>query len=258
MDGVAFLEALRKIQPDAMSLLLSGQVDRDALAGAIRRTRVFRFIGKPWIEVELAGAVSQALACREALLENRRLAQVYRERFGSSSEAGRAQRGCEVMVVDDEPNVLNAIWRELSHPSRLQGLYSALSRDSQSPGAGESREFCLHVETFTRAADALAKAAEVPYDLVIADYRMPELDGIEFLERFRALRPDAARILLSGEADLEALGAAINRAGVFAFIGKPWNEVELRAAVAQALAWHELLLENRRMAQVIRVHLPGA
>lgn len=255
MDGVAFLKAFRELQPDAMRLILAGQdqADRDALVEAINQTRIYRFIGKPWSEPELAGAIAQALAYRKVVLEHRRLAQACREKFGDAVVRDREGGHYQVLVVDDDPHVLSAVWRELSHQSRFQGLYAALRHEANPDFALEDHEFRFTVDTSASPAEALEKAGKVAYDLVIADYRMPGMDGIRFLEAFREKLPDAARILLSGYADMKVLIDAVNRAEIFSFVGKPWNEYDLKSAVTQAIAYRNLLLENRRLAEMLGV-----
>lgn len=142
-----------------------------------------------------------------------------------------------IMLVDDEPNILNALRRLFSSPS---------FRDSGNP------EF--QVETFTSPQLALRRAEDgAAFDLVMSDYRMPEMDGVAFLKAFRQIQPDAERMILSGYADLEALVGAINEAQIFRFIAKPWHDYELKSAVAQALAHRELLLENQRLADQVRL-----
>ena len=81
---------------------------------------------------------------------------------------------------------------------------------------------------------------------------MPRMDGVEFLTRLRLKQPNAMRLILSGFADLEALMDAINVAEIYRFISKPWSDYELRATLSQALAHHDALEENRRLADAIR------
>ena len=140
-----------------------------------------------------------------------------------------------VMLVDDEPNILKALRRTLS-----------ICAPDQVGGA-------LTIETFERPADALARAAEQVFDLVISDYRMPEMNGVAFLTRFVELQPRVARLILSGHTDLDALVGAINQAQIFRFISKPWHEFELRSTVRQALELRNLLNENQRLADLVRV-----
>lgn len=144
-----------------------------------------------------------------------------------------------VMIVDDEESILNSLKRLL----RL------------APCCFGGKTYALEIETFTSAKAALARAHGEDFDLFISDYRMPEMDGIEFLKAAKELQPDAARLILSGYADLNALIRAVNEVGIERFIGKPWNDYELLAAIAQALAHRELLLENRQLANLVRLEM---
>lgn len=79
MDGVKFLNESKKTQPDAIRLILSGYTDLDALLGAINQAEIFRFMSKPWQDYDLRMVLQQALAHREILVENQRLADKVRE-----------------------------------------------------------------------------------------------------------------------------------------------------------------------------------
>lgn len=253
MDGVTFLHAFQEIQPDAVRLILSGQADRDALVDAINRTRIYRFIMKPWSELELAGAVAQALAYRKVMQENRRLAAEYREKHGAWPILYEPGKRFQILVVDDEPNVLSAVTRDLSHQrSPFQDMYEVMRREANPEFPQDNYHFHFIVETTTSPLEALEQAQLISYDLVITDYRMPEMDGVRFLEEFRKIQPDAARLLLSGQADIKVLVEAINRSEIYAFIGKPWNEYDLRSAVTQALVFRNLALENQRLANELK------
>lgn len=141
-----------------------------------------------------------------------------------------------VMLVDDEPNVLNALRRTLG------GL-----------GVAAEERLQLEIETFDSPEGALARARATSFDLVVSDYRMPSMNGVEFLERLLELQPTIARLILSGYADLQGLVEAINRVQIFRFIGKPWHDVELKTAVQQALHGRDLQRENQRLADIVRV-----
>ena len=141
-----------------------------------------------------------------------------------------------ILLVDDEPGILSALRRVF-----------ATARAEDVGGAA------LVVEAFEDPEAALARAAEVPFDLVISDYRMPKLSGVEFLARLIEVQPGPARLILSAYTDLEGLVGAINRAQIFRFLSKPWHDVELKLAVRQALAWRALSRENARLADLVRV-----
>lgn len=140
-----------------------------------------------------------------------------------------------LMLVDDEPNILSSLRRSL-HAMPVEIFGGPLA-----------------VETFNTPTAALARAAEQAFDLVISDYRMPEMDGVTFLEQLRTRQPDIARIILSGFADLAALIEAINRAEIFRFVAKPWSDIDLQLAIVQALKHRNLIIENARLADQVRV-----
>jgi len=98
-----------------------------------------------------------------------------------------------ILLVDDEINVLSALKRSLQ---RIE--FEEL--DSERP----------EIETFVSARQALARLRHVTVDLIISDFRMPEMSGIEFLTEAVQAQPDVARLVLSGNADLDAIVEAIN------------------------------------------------
>lgn len=89
-------------------------------------------------------------------------------------------------------------------------------------------------------ADSGIKALEIigrtPLDLIISDQRMPEMNGVELLERASRSHPDVAGIVLTAYTDSPAIIEAINRAGAFRFLTKPWDADDIRVAAAQASA----------------------
>lgn len=133
-----------------------------------------------------------------------------------------------IMLVDDESNVTSALRRTLTRS--LQG---------------ESFE----IETFDDPRLALERAGEVDVSLVVSDYRMPPMDGVEFLKRFRIIQPDAIRLILSASSDVDALLAAINEAGAFRYILKPWDDTDLACVVREALLTFEEQSASRRLAE---------
>lgn len=141
-----------------------------------------------------------------------------------------------ILIVDDEDAILKALRRLLT----------------LTPCAGGNKIYPLTVETFNDPVAALEKARHTAFDLVLSDYRMPKMDGVHFLKAFKELQPDAARLILSGYADLNGLIGAINEVGIARFLSKPWNDYELVAALGQALALRDLTLENQRLADQAR------
>lgn len=83
--------------------------------------------------------------------------------------------------------------------------------------------------------------------VIISDQRMPEMTGVEFLRRVKALYPDTVRIVLSGYTDLKSITDAINEGAIYKFLTKPWEDEQLRENVREAFLRHELKAENTRL-----------
>lgn len=141
-----------------------------------------------------------------------------------------------ILIVNDEVAILHALKR----------LLRAV------PCAYGNSVYPLNVEIFDSPAAALERAAHTPFDLVLTDYRMPAMDGVELLRQIRLIQPEAARLILSGYADLNVLVSAINEVEIYRFIAKPWNDYELVAAIGQALHNRDLMLDNRKLADQAR------
>lgn len=133
-----------------------------------------------------------------------------------------------IMVVDDEDNILRALKRVLA------------------------RETNWEVETYSDPAQALQHGHAKVFDAVISDYSMPEVDGITLLREFREIQPDTIRIVLTGVIDTDTLIQAINQAGAFRFVPKPWEDEQLLDSIREGLRFRDVLVENRMLAQQVR------
>ncbi|WP_020532117.1 response regulator [Flexithrix dorotheae] len=71
--------------------------------------------------------------------------------------------------------------------------------------------------------------------LVITDQRMPGISGIEFLDKVNAKFPNVVKILLTGYSDANIVEYAMNKAKVFSYVTKPWDEQQLKKTIDQAL-----------------------
>jgi len=129
-----------------------------------------------------------------------------------------------ILIVDNERNVIQALRRLF----RKEG-YSILTAQHGEEGLG-------HLE-------------EEEVALVISDTLMEDMDGIVFLERARAIRPEAIRIILSGYPDADAITEAVNKGSIYRFILKPWNDEELKLSVRRALEQYKLSQENKALSE---------
>jgi diguanylate cyclase (GGDEF)-like protein/PAS domain S-box-containing protein len=92
----------------------------------------------------------------------------------------------------------------------------------------------FEVVTAVSAEQAFALLASRPVAVVVADQRMPGMNGTEFLGKLRQLFPDAVRIGISGAHDPNAVTNAVNEAGVYKFLSKGWDRARLRNEVREA------------------------
>ena len=131
-----------------------------------------------------------------------------------------------LLVVDDEINILHS-------------LYDLFRLDYK-------------VYTARSGPEGLRILEENDVHVVMADQRMPEMTGVEFLAKVKELYPDIVRLVFTGYADVRAVVDAINQGNVFRYISKPWEPEELNSIVAQAMEQHQLLVDRRRLMQELK------
>lgn len=88
--------------------------------------------------------------------------------------------------------------------------------------------------------------------LVITDQRMPNMTGVEMLEKIANMYPEITRIILTGYSDMEAIISAINKGRVFRYITKPWNKEELKETIDFALEAYRLKAHNKELIEELR------
>jgi translation initiation factor IF-2 len=92
------------------------------------------------------------------------------------------------------------------------------------------------VEAFNDPIAALARAREAPFDVILSDYRMPQMDGITFLHAVKDSQEHAVRMILSASTEVETIMKAINDVEAFRYLTKPWHEDELIDQIKEAMA----------------------
>jgi two-component system NtrC family sensor kinase len=136
----------------------------------------------------------------------------------------------KLLCVDDEPNVINSVRRLF-----LDTGYTILTANS--------------------AQDGLSILEDGDIQIVMSDYRMPKMNGVEFLREVRTRWPDTVRIVLSGYADTASIVSAINEGEIYRFIPKPWNDDDLKATIANAIERYHLLKKNMELtADLVKVN----
>ena len=101
--------------------------------------------------------------------------------------------------------------------------------------------------TATSGLEGLEIVRNNPIQLIITDQRMPEMTGIEFLEKVIAEYPDVIRMILTGFSDVEVIIEAINSGRVFRYITKPWDENELRMTIENSRQLYDLQENNKKL-----------
>ncbi len=134
-----------------------------------------------------------------------------------------------ILIVDDEESILNAFRRILA-----------------------DEDYDIHTASDGKEGLAKLRNAQKPFSLIISDQRMPVMNGVQFFAAAKDIFPDAVRILLTGYADTDAIIDAINKGGIHLYFTKPWREEELLAHIKQSLYKSELLMENRRLVELIK------
>lgn len=124
-----------------------------------------------------------------------------------------------ILFVDDERSILNSIKRVV-------------------------RPLDWNVTFVTSGEEALELMANESYAVVVSDMRMPGMNGSEFLAKVKELQPFAVRVLLSGYADIHDVRDAVNNAGIFNYLPKPWCSDSLVEVIEGAIELHEQQVEE--------------
>ncbi len=128
-----------------------------------------------------------------------------------------------ILVVDDDVRIL-----------------AALSRILQSEG--------YQVVTHS---DPQQASHEQGFQVVLTDFMMPHLNGIELLSALREKNPRAVRLMLTAAADFRTASEAVNRGEVYRLLGKPWSLADLTSSVRQAFEHYRLVESNERLTREV-------
>ncbi|HHO75397.1 MAG TPA: response regulator [Deltaproteobacteria bacterium] len=139
-----------------------------------------------------------------------------------------SEKTIRILCVDDEENVLKSLKRIF-----LDEDYEIITAVSGEEGLRIMQE-----------QDSI--------QLVISDYRMPGMDGVEFLRKIYDNWPDTIRIVLSGYADTASVVDAINEGHIYKFIPKPWNDDELKVNVLNAVERYTLRMKNQQLTEKLQ------
>ncbi len=91
-----------------------------------------------------------------------------------------------------------------------------------------------NIITAISGSEAIEILKKTPVEIIITDQRMPEMTGVEFLEKVIEINPEPMRILLTGYTDMTAVIEAVNKGKIFHYLTKPWNADELNDTIKKA------------------------
>ncbi|MBW1982525.1 MAG: response regulator [Deltaproteobacteria bacterium] len=130
----------------------------------------------------------------------------------------------KILFVDDEVNVLAGYQRQ------LRKLFK--------------------VDTASNGSEGLKKVAEQgPYSVIVSDFRMPVMDGVQFLSRAKEIAPDSVRMMLTGYADIDTAIEAVNAGNIFRLLTKPCTPEGLVDAINAGVRQYRLIHAERDLLE---------
>lgn len=133
----------------------------------------------------------------------------------------------KILIVDDEPDMLK--------------LLNMIIREKTS----------YQVTTTNNPFEALDLVKKNAFDLVIADLKMPGLDGLQLLEQIKKTDEDTPVIIITAFGTMEAANEAIEKGG-FDFITKPFRKEQILFTIEKAIKWLKVQRENRLLKEKLK------
>lgn len=129
-----------------------------------------------------------------------------------------------ILILDDEIDVGQALARDLRNQAEVQ--------------------------LFQQPEAALAALKLQTFSAILSDFRMPQMDGLQFLSQCNERTPNTPRILITAFTDLLDVEKMINKAHLFSLLTKPWEAEDLQKVVAHALRVHQYTVENEELRRL--------
>ncbi|MBN2401420.1 MAG: response regulator [Spirochaetes bacterium] len=130
----------------------------------------------------------------------------------------------KILFVDDDENILSSFKRQ------FYGIYTVLTAISGEDGLSTIEK-------------------EAPVALVVSDYRMPEMNGVEFLSKVREISPNTVRFMLTGQADMDAVIKVINEGRIFRFLTKPCLPDLMKKNIEDGIEQYNLIVSEKLLLE---------
>ncbi len=130
----------------------------------------------------------------------------------------------KILLVDDEPHVLSAYQRRLGDQFEI---FTA-------PGGYQALDVVKEIG---------------PFAVIVADMRMPLMDGVQFLRQIKVLAPDTVRVMLTGNADMQTAIDAVNSGSIFKFLTKPCPIDRFTDTLQAGLIQYQLVTAERELLE---------
>jgi len=131
-----------------------------------------------------------------------------------------------ILFVDDETAILKSL-RRTTQPMHAE---------------------CVFVDSGAKGLELLEQK---PFDVIVSDMRMPEMDGATFLAEVARMYPESMRLVLSGYSDDDLIMAAINEGRIWGFVHKPWEDNQLLVTLSQAIAAQQMMVERALLRHTV-------
>ncbi len=130
----------------------------------------------------------------------------------------------KILFVDDDQNILSSFKRQ------FHGTYTTLIAENGASGLNIIEQ-------------------EDPVAVVVSDYRMPEMNGVEFLSKVREISPNTVRFMLTGQADMEAVIKVINEGRIFRLLTKPCLPDLMKKNIEDGIEQYGLIVSEKQLLE---------
>ncbi len=216
MNGVEFLRQVKDVSPQAIRMLLTGYSDLASIVGSINDGEVFRFISKPWDNIEIQRIVEEAAAIAIELADTASTPIIVPEKIDSG-----------ILVLDPDASVFRAANELMSNVCPV-----------------------LHAVDMDQALLTLAKQEVAA---IVADLRGDDEKSLAAFRLLKQNHPEILIIVMTAASDSELVIDLINQAQIFRFLGKPVNLKLLQQHMHAALARYQAFRKTPKLLKKHRV-----